>query len=1013
MSFDWEFFENIDEMVYVTNIANNKLEYMNKKTRETLGFYNHDYKNNFCYKILQGFDNPCEFCTNKYLKEGEFYSWSYKNPVMNKKFLLKDTIVNKDGIDYRIEIAIDADKESGDSSLYYAHAEVVIGECLRQTLSSTLASDGIENLIKYIGKTFQCDRVYIFEINNTQGVDNTYEWCAKGIKPQKDFLQNEPITSLQWWFDAFERDELLIIKDLEEIKTQYPSTYAVLKPQDITSLAVGPIFNDKKITGFIGVDNPNKDMIPLICPLLKVIGYFVATLLKRRDLVDKLSKLSFRDQLTGVLNRNALSEFYETNMQFGSVGVIYCDITGLKLVNDTQGHLAGDRLIIKSTEVIKRSVDRENVYRIGGDEFIAIFTNITMDELLENLNVLKENIAQEQFHIAVGYAWSDQHPILIENLIKEADKTMYEDKQNYYYNCDENQQVKRNRRNKYFHDADHQISQFNRFLMDNYYDAESIFKSITMSDSTHYIYFGDLRKNSFYISDNMRETFGFESNVVDDFINQWENRIATIDQRKMHKKDVQQIISEKRSIHDLRYQVKDVNGNVFWVRCYGIFQWNKDRTEPIFFSGRISTQDNTFIVDPVTNFPKEDTAIVDLFKLEEPATIIAFGLNHFTEINETKGRYNSNLMLQNVANHMVNELGEKLSFYRLDGVKFMAILKDNARSDYEDLIYSLREIIENAYKIMGITVRHPCSFGVISYSNERDIPHKLIEDVIALISLAKENPHKDYMVYYVENIDNVKYYANMALEISQDAFNNMENFRVVMQPVVSSVTGKIAAGEILLRWKFEDKDVSPATFIPMLEKGKTINIAGKWVVEQAVRCCKRIISYNPNFYITFNVSYHQVLDDDFVEYIEHVLKKYDLDGKNIVAELTETHFDGNPKKLHQFVEKCNKLGVGVALDDFGNGYSSLGLLLKYPTSIVKLDRSLMKEMTESKDKMNFISSIVYACHKFGKKVCVEGVETEEENTIVKEAGCDLIQGYYYYKPMEILDVYSAISKEQE
>ena len=104
------------------------------------------------------------------------------------------------------------------------------------------------------------------------------------------------------------------------------------------------------------------------------------------------------------------------------------------------------------------------------------------------------------------------------------------------------------------------------------------------------------------------------------------------------------------------------------------------------------------------------------------------------------------------------------------------------------------------------------------------------------------------------------------------------------------------------------------------------------------------------------------------------------------------------------------MGIYVALDDFGSGYSSMRMLLRYPSSIIKLDRSLISEMMESKENLNFIRSIVFACHQFGKTVCIEGVETEEQNELILDTGCDLIQGYYYYRPMELGNLYQLLSR---
>ena len=115
--------------------------------------------------------------------------------------------------------------------------------------------------------------------------------------------------------------------------------------------------------------------------------------------------------------------------------------------------------------------------------------------------------------------------------------------------------------------------------------------------------------------------------------------------------------------------------------------------------------------------------------------------------------------------------------------------------------------------------------------------------------------------------------------------------------------------------------------------------------------------------------------------------------------------------LH-FVDACREMGIQIALDDFGSGYSSLRMLLRYPSNMIKLDRSLLAEMEESADKVSFISSIVYACHQFGKKVCMEGVENKAQDAMIKKAGCDMIQGYYYYKPMEVAEMYRQITQEQ-
>ena len=179
--------------------------------------------------------------------------------------------------------------------------------------------------------------------------------------------------------------------------------------------------------------------------------------------------------------------------------------------------------------------------------------------------------------------------------------------------------------------------------------------------------------------------------------------------------------------------------------------------------------------------------------------------------------------------------------------------------------------------------------------------------------------------------------------------------------------------------------------------------------DQTACCCMRLVTYIPDFYLTFNVSLQQLSDRQFTSFMKSTMEKYHVDGSHLVAEMTESCMDEQPEELFQFVNDCKAMDIKIALDDFGSGYSSLRMLLQYPSSVIKLDRSLLREMTESEDKMNFISSIVYACHRFGKQVCMEGVETGVQNALIRKCGCDMIQGYYYYRPMEIDDMYRLAS----
>ena len=1024
----WEFFEKLDEMVYVSDIETYELMYMNQYLRNALGYKDHEeYRGEKCYKILQSMDKPCAFCTNCQLREGEFVTWTHKNPVLHRHMLLKDTLVHANGRDYRVEIAINANSEAdGNASYYYARSETILNECMQEIFSTANAEKSIDRMLSYIGKTFSCDRAYIFEISGSMMMSNTYEWCADGVVPQRELLQTVPMSAVDWWLSLFADNKVTVIADLEDIRAEYPESYALLKPQDIHCLAAGPIKSGDEIIGFIGVDNPDKKMMPMIESFLNVIGYFTSTLIRRRELVLRLNNLSYHDQLTGVFNRYALTELYG-DLSMHSMGVVYCDITGLKRVNDVQGHEAGDQMIRHCCELIRTGTETEMVYRTGGDEFVALCPNCGKADFLAMLHRLQDLIVSDKCHIAVGHAWSDHYPLNLEKLIQQADQSMYEDKREYYQANRLSPGVERRKPLECGQPTDQSqgavlqeqerseaMTPFQTFLDLSRCDTEVLFQSVAQDNESSYFYMGDMQSDLFYISDNMRDDFGFPGNLVYGLLKLWVKRISTPEFQDLYWQDISRMLREKRTVHDLRYRVRDVRGNNQWVRCYGILKWNEDKTKPLFFSGRVTHQDTSFVVDPITGFPREHASLQqleDLRKSGEKTLVMGFSLNGLAEVNSTRGRECGDRLLKKVANTLLETLSWEMTFYRLEGMRCMAILNPVCVDEGADgFIEQLRSVIKKCYESKDISVRNVSSFGVIEFPCADIEPEDLAETLVSLIRVAKQEPALPYVDYSSQNIKRIKQMSNMALALSQDVANHMEHFRIVVQPVVSSVEGKAIGGEVLLRWSFEGQNISPAIFIPILEREGLIQMAGRWVFEQAVCTCVRLRAHNPDFYLTFNVSLHQLSDTQLIPFMKMTLQRYGLDGSGLVAELTESSLDERPTQLARFVHACQDMELRIALDDFGSGYSSLRMLLQYPMSIIKLDQSLVRQVAESEAKMNFIQSIVYACHQFGKTVCMEGVEQAEENEIILNTGCDLIQGYYYYRPMELHDLYRLVSQ---
>ncbi|MDC7290162.1 EAL domain-containing protein [Blautia schinkii] len=559
--------------------------------------------------------------------------------------------------------------------------------------------------------------------------------------------------------------------------------------------------------------------------------------------------------------------------------------------------------------------------------------------------------------------------------------------------------------------ADDCETPFQAFIKHNYFDSEAFFRSVAIPEAPYYLYFGDLQRNLYYISDNMRDDFGFTENMVYDLIEKWALRISDSLDRELYYQDLDQLLAQKKDMHSLRYRVTDKNGYTVWVHCRGIIKWSEDKSTALFFSGCVSRLENNFSIDVTTGFLKERAALNEFTLLgakKSAALVIGFTLNHFTYVNETRGRSAGDKLLKNISNALLKELGGYYTFYRLDGMRFMAVSRKSASSSTSHAVDTIRHIIEAQYSRQRVPTKHAASFGILHFPEDGLLPQEILENTMTLLNSAKLAPELDYSEFSQDVIRKKKDKSELALSLNECVEKGFMGFRVVVQPIVSRDTGKIIGGETLLRWKYNDRDVSPAVFIPLLENSRLILPVGKWVFEQAVSICSKIIHYQPDFLLSFNVSYLQVLDDSFLSFMRQVLAETGVAGKNLMLELTETQFDEMPERLQKFVNACLDMGMKFALDDFGNGFSSLQLLLRYPVDVIKLDRTLMNEIAHSTSNLDFIMSIVYACHRSGKLVCVEGVETKDELSTVQQTDCDMIQGFYFFKPMELEDLYNKI-----
>ena len=430
----WTFFENLNEVVYLSDMDTYEIVYANKRARDLYGLAETAADAPKCYEAFQGCSRPCAICTNTKLKPGEFYEWKYYNPLVNKTFAMKDSMFVWNGRRLRLQISIDvtAQEEQARAIKDFTVNETLINEALRLALSANSPDESLEILLEFLGQSLTCERIYIFEKNSRDSYDNTYEWCSSGTTPQKDNLQNVPSEVVKFWLEAFGDGRNIIIKNVEALREKDPPVYEYLTPQNIHSLVAAPLISNKQIIGFYGVDNPPAESMNHISIICQVLGHFILSILRRRNLVRRLENLSFYDQLTGAKNRHAMNEFIESVDSAASIGILYCDVMGLKKVNDSLGHLEGDALLLRAYECLLAHFPKKSIYRIGGDEFLILDSGFSEEDFHSRTLAMKQSMPHYQVHMALGLIWQPHCSGHILQLLKEADAKMYEDKRQYY-----------------------------------------------------------------------------------------------------------------------------------------------------------------------------------------------------------------------------------------------------------------------------------------------------------------------------------------------------------------------------------------------------------------------------------------------------------------------------------------------------------------------------------------------------------------------------------------------------
>ncbi len=426
----------MEDVVYISDPNTYELYYMNAILLQTLGNpTDAQWRRKKCYKILQGRDTPCPFCTNQMLKHEGFYNWEHFNTLLNQYYFVQDKLVTFEGIEARLEIAknITGQKLLEQDLTRRLEEQRVLNSCIALLHTSDSPHQSIHKLLGLVANYHQAERGYIFLLSeNGEKVSNAYEWCALGVIPQIDALQNIDASVVDHWFSKYRAVGEFYIDSISEDLDQASPEYEILAMQEIESLVTAPLYNtDGSFMGFIGVDNPQHNLNET--SVIRAVSSFVSDFLDKNRHMEKLYRISYFDNLTGLRNRHSYSlKIAELEERVPDMlGVIYVDINGLKAVNDKHGHKKGDEYIGRMGSFLSE-IYGDCVFRIGGDEFVVICAGRECAAFEQQLKQMMDCIEADEYPCAaVGYSWRKSNCNVIEQ-VEAADHHMYQNKRTQY-----------------------------------------------------------------------------------------------------------------------------------------------------------------------------------------------------------------------------------------------------------------------------------------------------------------------------------------------------------------------------------------------------------------------------------------------------------------------------------------------------------------------------------------------------------------------------------------------------
>lgn len=459
--------------------------------------------------------------------------------------------------------------------------------------------------------------------------------------------------------------------------------------------------------------------------------------------------------------------------------------------------------------------------------------------------------------------------------------------------------------------------------------------------------------------------------------------------------------------YDNRYQkwfdvrIKDIT----WVDGRKVSLCNiTDITKKKKYEKRIEFQANKDFLTGLYNRMRCESDISDAIEMAlekgESGYLMFLDLDDFKNINDGLGHQYGDMLLKmvSVSLQQIGRISD--CCYRVGGDEFVIMVKPEHKDAIEEIIAEIYELFNKPWLINSTEYYSTMSMGVVCFPDDGTEVNELIKKADIAMYDAKKRGKNRVEYYNAEDgktsIKRLDMEKNMRSAI---AIGSME-FELYIQPIIDILSGQCVGGESLIRWNSTELGfLMPMDFIPLAEHLGLIVIIGEYFLRKACIINKQWSDKGIEKQLHVNLSIVQLVQNNIVETISNIISETGVNPRNIVLEVTESLAINDIANMKRVLSEIKKLGVSIALDDFGTGYSSLGYIKQMNFDIIKVDKNFVDDIASNDYSQTFIKLITELSDKIGARVCIEGVESKEQLEILRSMNVNMVQGYYYGRPI--------------